>query len=178
VACAVFGWERRPFCHGVEKDATQRPDIDSVIVTLAWRSTVSTLTDLTATILVVLSILIIYLGRAVKEGAAEGPEECLIVVDRFGQPKIGQLDHERIATADENVVRLDIAVGDVHLVEIPQSVEQLLRDNLCVKLWQRPDLADELSQVASWDKFHDYDHEAFVPIQVLDIFHNIWLRSW
>jgi hypothetical protein len=87
-----------------------------VIISLAVSLSSLSIPGVSSTMLIILGELGVNLGRTVQQGAAEGPQKGLLMIHHLGETKVGQLDHKRMLRADQNVVRLHIAMSYVLVV--------------------------------------------------------------
>lgn len=63
----------------------------------------------------------VHLRCAVQESTAKGLEKGFLL-DNLGQPKVGQFNSQRVEGRNQDVVWLDITVGDLASVEVLQCV--------------------------------------------------------
>jgi hypothetical protein len=76
---------------------------------------------------------------------------------------------------DENVVWLNISVGDAHVMQVLQSTEKLSRDGFDLHLLESSVFVDHAAEVSTWHKLHNYV-EIFLPVNMFNILNNIRLK--
>ena len=96
------------------------------------------------------------------------------MLDDFGQSEIRKFDFERVLLGDKYVVRFDVAMRNLGVMEIAQRTQNLLSHGPCRGLTQGPLLVEVCLQVAMGYIFH-YDVQIVALIVVLDEFDNVWV---
>ncbi len=118
----------------------------------------------------------VHFRRTVEERATKGLQEGLVVVHHLGKTEIRELDNERLVGGDQNIVRLNISVGNFALVEIIQSIKDLSSYRLGQQLWHRTMLIHVAGKFSTRDVLHDDIQVAWLVL-VIDVLDDIRLTQ-
>ncbi len=75
---------------------------------------------------------------------------------------------------DQDVIWLDITVGDTNSMKVLECIEHLVGENLCGQLWQWPAPINESGEASAWDVVHD-DIKVIHPVDMLNESDNVVL---